>query len=698
VRLAQPASAALAVLIFAACADGTAPDGPTDVNAVAARRQVGSVRSVAITPRPDTLKPGERPKLVAVITNVQGQQNVRSITWTSSDPSVVAIEKIRDTRLSNARVTAHKPGRALITLRSDTNLQDTLTIVVPGAPADEATVASVSVTPATSSLAVGATVQLEATARDADGREVDGVDVTWTSAAPAVAAATSDGLVQARTAGTATITATVDGKSASATITVAAAGSTPTPGTRVGHHVAPNGTAQGDGTAARPWSLAAALAHPAAVQPGDTIWLHGGTYRGAFRSKLTGTPSRHVVLRQHPGERATIDGSLFVEGSSATYWGFEVMNSSASRPDVIGVDIRAPNSRFVNLVVHDHGSNGMGFWSTAPDAEIYGTIIYNNGVQGSDRGHGHGIYAQNLTGSKRIADNVIFNQFGYGIHVYGSTIAGLTGFDIAGNVSFNNGSLSRTANAPDIFVSGGVPARRITVTDNMTYQGAGKTTAVFGDAYGAVNEDLLLRGNYLVGTTKLAKWGRLTNTDNTFAGAESVMFLSLASGQSASSYAWDRNTYASKPSQWAAFSYQTTSGTKALAFSGWKSTTGLDRSSTHAIGSPSGTRVFVRPNRYEPGRATVVVYNWSGQSTASVDVSAILPAGSRYEVRNVQNYFGTPVASGTFAGGSLVLPLAGVTPAAPVGGSASAPPRTGTQFQVFVVSRVDAGTTTVAAR
>jgi hypothetical protein len=47
-------------------------------------------------------------------------------------------------------------------------------------------------------------------------------------------------------------------------------------------HVQPSGTPQGKGTLAEPWDLATALAASEIVKPGDTVWLHAGTYRGGF--------------------------------------------------------------------------------------------------------------------------------------------------------------------------------------------------------------------------------------------------------------------------------------------------------------------------------------------------------------------------------------------------------------------------------
>ena len=68
-------------------------------------------------------------------------------------------------------------------------------------------------------------------------------------------------------------------------------------------------TAPGTGSITNPWSLQTALSQPAAVHPGDTIWLRGGTYTGTFTSYLTGTASLPIVVRQYTGERPTLAGS-----------------------------------------------------------------------------------------------------------------------------------------------------------------------------------------------------------------------------------------------------------------------------------------------------------------------------------------------------------------------------------------------------
>src|SRR5437899_10970110 len=73
-------------------------------------------------------------------------------------------------------------------------------------------VASVSVSPAAASVLVGATVQLVATPKDANGTPLSGRAVSWSSNNTSVATVTSSGLVTGAAAGTPTITATSEGQ------------------------------------------------------------------------------------------------------------------------------------------------------------------------------------------------------------------------------------------------------------------------------------------------------------------------------------------------------------------------------------------------------------------------------------------------------------------------------------------------------
>ena len=511
-------------------------------------------------------------------------------------------------------------------------LETYLTAVAPAAP-----VAAVLVSPATASIATGSTVQLAATTKDSAGVTLTGRTITWSSSNALVATVSAAGLVQGVAAGTATITATSEGKSASAAVTVTPTSGGGGTGTRVGYYVAPNGSSSGSGAIGSPWSLATALSGASGkVKPGDTIWVRGGTYTAPFRSTLRGTASARIVVRTYPGERAIIDGrnasgdNFVVAGSYSVFWGLEFTNSSGSRTTtVINHNFRpnmlvnsGPSNKYINLVLHD---GGVAFftYSAYADVEVYGSIVYNNGWQAPDRGHGHAMYLKSDVGPLTARDNVIFNQFGYGIHAYTNSGSGwLNGIRLEGNVSFNNGSLSTTGTSANIGNLGQPAANDLIVRDNMTYfaPSLSGTNLTLGSGSG-----LIATGNYVVGGSGI--------TQGTWSGA-------AVSG----------NTVLSSAT------------------------------------SSRSTQVFVRPNAYEAGRANIIVYNWGQQGSVSVPAPASLAIGARYEIRNVQDLFGAAVASGTFGGGSITVPIVGVQPPVPVGMSSSPAPATGTAFNVYVLT------------
>ena len=191
------------------------------------------------------------------------------------------------------------------------------------------------------------------------------------------------------------------------------------------HYVSASGSAAGDGSVNRPWDLATALAHPGPVRPGDTIWLRGGTYgtgRDIFRSKLLGSADAPIIVRPYAGERAIINGWLQVgccdrdphpsAGAYVWFWGLEFASSVADRTGqpagapyygeskvLDSADTWAAGSKFINNTIHDTRM-GISMWTEALDSEAYGNVVYNNGFQASDRGHGHGFYIQNNTGTK----------------------------------------------------------------------------------------------------------------------------------------------------------------------------------------------------------------------------------------------------------------------------------------------------------
>ncbi|MEK9156485.1 MAG: hypothetical protein AAB360_04320, partial [Patescibacteria group bacterium] len=471
-------------------------------------------------------------------------------------------------------------------------------------------------------------------------------------------------------------------------------------------YVSPSGQQTNTGAIDSPWNLAYALGGAGgSIQPGDTVWLRGGTYEGNYVSSLSGTESARITIKQYPGERAIIsdnrNGSgmqtLVINGSWTDYIGFEITNSSTDRviERPTGLTVLGPNSRIINLVIHDAG-NGVGFWSPATNSELYGNLSFNNGWQAAepDRGHGHGVYTQNATGTKQIKDNIFFNQYGWGVQAY-TTNGSLNGFNIDGNASFNNGAAARNERNDNILVGGHQPAENATITNNYTYHPL--------DAWGmglhlgysdTANVNVITRDNYIVGgiwTNNISRWSSITMTGNTFYSPLTLMELRLPDGTSPPPpYTWDNNTYYDGSDT--AFKLYDINGTKvSYDFDGWKAASGLDTNSTYSSSSPTGLWKFVRPNAYDSQRANVVVYNWDNLDTTTLSSSDLSGTGisnnDAYEIRDVQNYFGDPIATGRYNGSSISLPLPDTngTAAQPIGGTTTVS-HTSKEFNSYVLS------------
>ena len=442
-------------------------------------------------------------------------------------------------------------------------------------------------------------------------------------------------------------------------------------------YVAPGGTRVGPGTRDAPWDLATALACAA---EGDTVWLRGGVYSGSFATTLRGTAAAPIVFRQYPGERATIDGTLRADGAYLTFWGFEIMQSA---PSTYGLRANTNAGRFINLVVHDAGNQGVSFWTPGENAELYGCIIYNNGTH---ENLDHGVYVHNVIGTKLLEDNVFFDNFARGIQVYASHNNELVrNVRIEGNISFNNGSISTRVGArQNVVVNAQVPTSGMVALDNLLYYSPGEEGVQMrlGNVDPSNNGDIVVDGNYAVGGASglemRLRWTRAEVKRNVFVGGPTTAMVST--GGSVAGYQWDGNVWYRDPTA-AAWRHDDTD----YSFDAWRSATRLGGTDQAIAVAPAATQVFVRQNKYESGRAFIVVYNFASDSVVDVDLSSVLRPGGHFEIRNVQAVFGPAVVAGTYAGGEVAIPMSGVEAPVPIGRPTRQAPKTGPRFDVFLV-------------
>jgi uncharacterized protein YjdB len=186
-------------------------DVATDVNAIStktvsiARNTVVAVSSVSLSPATASLAVGATQQLTATVSPSNASN--KAVSYTSSNTAVATVN-------SAGLVTAVATGTTTITVTTQDGAKtasSTITVVVP--------VASVTLSPATATLAVGASQQLTATVSPSNASNKA---VSYTSSNTAVATVNSAGLVTAVAGGTATITVTTQSgsKTASSTITV----------------------------------------------------------------------------------------------------------------------------------------------------------------------------------------------------------------------------------------------------------------------------------------------------------------------------------------------------------------------------------------------------------------------------------------------------------------------------------------------
>lgn len=425
-------------------------------------------------------------------------------------------------------------------------------------------------------------------------------------------------------------------------------------------YVTANGSDSGAGTQASPMSLSKALSGSSPARAGDTIWLRGGTYNSSYTSNLNGTSSAPIVVRAYPGERVILNANnsaarsadvvLSIFGSHTYFWGFEIMSTDPFRPTTDGAHgpngiyvNTSTNIKLINLIIHDLPGQGVGMWSENTGAEMYGCLVYNVGSNHWD----HGIYVQNQTGSKRVADNIVVNAASHGFHAYGSSDAFLDNITVEGNTIYESGILGGSPER-NILLGGLRVAQNPVVVNNYTYyRGTSGGNSNIGYSAGASNARV--QGNVWVGGNASVRmmFNGGTVTGNSFIGPldpEDTMSK------------WPQNTAsASRPT--------------------------------------TGNQIFVRKNTYEPGRAHITIYNWAKAGSVAVPLAnAGLNTGDGFEIRDAMNYFGAPVATGTFDGSNSVsIPMNNLQPAAPLGSGLTYPVHTAPQFGAFVLVRTSTG-------
>ena len=179
--------------------------GVTGKKTIEVKASNNPVSSVTVS-GPASIKTYEQGTFTAVLRDFNGNEVFRPVAWTSSDPSKATVVP------ASGVVTAVSEGSVTITGTSE-GRQGTAQLTITPPAVNEVFLSG------TTTVLVGFTTRLEATLKDALFLTLTGRPVTWSSSDPSKATV-NDGLVLGVAPGTATITATSEGKSGSVLVTV----------------------------------------------------------------------------------------------------------------------------------------------------------------------------------------------------------------------------------------------------------------------------------------------------------------------------------------------------------------------------------------------------------------------------------------------------------------------------------------------
>jgi uncharacterized protein YjdB len=296
----------------------------------------------------------------------------------------------------------------------------------PWTPPPPAPVATVTVSPAVATVAMGATLQLTATLTDALGNSLSGRVVTWASSAPSVATVSGSGLVTGLAVGTATITATSEGQSGSAAVSVSSATALYTLGNGSNYYVAPSGSDANPCTAAAPCYTMQRVSQ--LLRPGDNAHFAAGNYTWSYSGNkvtVSGTAAAPISYVSDTKWGAKVSGSgcdpIWNSGAYVQIINFDVTGNCSE-----GIGVNGNYDKVIGNRVHDlPGTSGYaGILADCCSYNLVGIEIIGNVVDNIAMGTGsnliHGIYAAGP--SSVIMNNIVTRASAACItHYHGST-------------------------------------------------------------------------------------------------------------------------------------------------------------------------------------------------------------------------------------------------------------------------------------
>jgi len=404
------------------------------------------------------------------------------------------------------------------------------------------------------------------------------------------------------------------------------------------------------------------------------------------------SPSNYTVLRGHGGttnrthaigDRVITFASylLSVTGSSNIIQGIEFASVMTSNRQLTaswgispGVSMNGGRgNKLADCVIHDVGHPAITPDGQGSGGELNGLLVYSCGTYdwyeytGTPRGSG--VYGNNPAGRGvfTVTNCVFVRNITTGAQMF-SNSSGTNVWDVlfADSVSFNNGD------APFQIVAGADYSSNNVIRDCLMLGSPRISFGTIGDTAQGFYNNTVVAGSFAVinATNGVFTNNLVLMTPDAGLGASAVSYATTYYNSNQLSFTWDWNTYAlgsnSSPYQFG-FSALDVAAVNSLgggtlmfddAGKGWTNWSGFDRRSTYLSAWPTNV-LTVKAQRlaYNSAKTFVAVLNTTGATNATLDLASLgFIAGQRYILRDAQNYF-TELASGTYSGSALTLPL-----------------------------------------
>ncbi|MHB8630158.1 MAG: right-handed parallel beta-helix repeat-containing protein [Aggregatilineales bacterium] len=204
------------------------------------------------------------------------------------------------------------------------------------------------------------------------------------------------------------------------------------------YYVSTTGSDANSGTRTEPFQTFAKAV--SVLQPGDTLFVYGGTYSSSLTVTSSGSAGLPITIQAVVGQHPVIDlentraDLISVTGSYTVVGGFEVKNSNGNC-----INLEGQHNIIRDSVIHECYNVGIftdGQYDTIDSNTVYHASTINSSLT-LPSGWSSGIKVQVGSAAITISNNTVYNNYGEGIAVTRGTYSTVTG-----NIAYDNYSVN----------------------------------------------------------------------------------------------------------------------------------------------------------------------------------------------------------------------------------------------------------------